>query len=201
MTDRCARSSPRGFSIFELLVILALITLIAAWSVPALIPTIQSRSLTAAADQFEQDMGRARQVAMAEDVVVDVEFIRVVRNGERDPKFVGYAFWKWLSDGERYPLGKTEWLADGFVFGESHSTLLRDGASERETRVFSELEQTGEVVRFSIFPNGETSLPSRSDQDNWHVTIYRDSNRQALPDNFVAFRINQTNAHVISYQP
>ena len=190
-----------AFTLFELLVVLSLIALIAALSVPALIPAIHSKSLSAAADEFEHSFKSAREVAMAEDVVVDVEFIKIVRKGERAAEFVGYSLWKWLPDGDRRELGKTVWLTGDFVFSEPHSTLLRDGGAERISGFIEGLGQTAEIVRFSIYPNGETNLPRRSDRDNWHVTICSQTDRGRLPDNFASFRVNQTNGHVIGYRP
>lgn len=190
-----------GFSVFELLIVLVLISLIAAWAVPALIPSMQSKSLTATADEFEQELKGARQVAMSEDVVVDVEFIRITREASGDARFVGYALWKWLPNGERRQVGKTGWLKGDFIFSEPHSTILREGGSGRDTRVLPGLRKQAEIIRFSFFSNGETDLPARRDPDNWHVTICSQLAGDALPNNFATFRINQANGHVTTFRP
>jgi|GEM_PF-3333260 len=191
----------RGFSLFEMLTILLIISLIAAMSVPALIPTLQSKSLTAAGDQFEQTLKNARQLALAEDVVVDFEIVGLDRASGTGLQFEGYRVWKWLPNGERRQVDKVQWLEGAFVFSQDHSTLITDGAAEQETGSLPGLDESVEIVRFSIFPNGETNLPERAGGDNWHVTICALPQGGELPPNFIAFRINQTNAHVIGYRP
>lgn len=194
-------SANRAFSLFEMMTILLIISLLVALSVPALIPTLQSRSLTAVGDQFEQTLKNARQIALAEDVVIDFELIGVDQPGSGGVRFDGYRVWKWLPNGERREVDKIQWLDGDFVFSQSHSTLITDGAAEQETTTVTELDETAEIIRFSIFPNGETNLPERADSDNWHVTICTPPIGGQLPPNFIAYRINQTNAHVMGYRP
>ena len=191
----------RGFSLFEMLTILVIVSLIIALSVPALIPTLQSRSLTAVGDKFEQTLKNARQLALAEDVVVDFEFIGLEQTDVSEVEFDGYQVWKWLPNGERRPVDKVQWLDGDFIFSQDHSTLLDDGAAEQESRTLDGYEEPAEIVRFSIFPNGETNLPERADDDNWHITVSAPPQGGELPANFITFRVNQTNGHVIGYRP
>jgi uncharacterized protein (TIGR02596 family) len=202
MTNKSTADPTCGFSLFELLTVITIAGLIAAFAIPSFVPTMQSRSLTANSDEFEQSFQNARQTALVEDVVVDVEFLSAASEFNDSPKFSAYRFWKWLPSGDRIEIGKIHWLGSSFIFPEKFSSLIEDGATERsdpeDTQRDSELV---EIVRFSIYPGGETDLPERSDNDNWHITITDESVTNELPDNFVCFQINQTNSHITRFQP
>lgn len=195
--------SSSGFSLIEIMVVLSLVAIMLALAAPGFIPVMQARSLTAAGDELEQALAEARQIAMTEDLVVEVEFLGYQRDLNRSADFAAYRFWKLMPNGERRESGPIHWLGSSFVFLNQFSTLLRDGAAETETGEIPKLV-SGPVsmIRFAFFPNGETNLPERKDQDNWHITIGNTfDDLPHLPNNFIVFQINETNSHVTRLQP
>ena len=197
---RRGRNHVGGFSLLELFLVLAVLSLLLAFAAPGFIPVMQARSLTAGADEFEQALGLARQTAMTEDVVVDVEFLSPA---ESPGEFSGYRFWKWLPGGERRGLGKIRWTKGSFSFSTEFSTILREGGAESTTGTLpGVLVGPVAIVRFSIFPDGSTDLPGREDSDTWHVTLADFAGgRRSLPKNFIVFQVNQTNSQVQRFRP
>lgn len=194
----------RGFSLIEIMVVLSIVALMLALAGPGFIPVMQARSLTSAADELEQALAEARQVAMTEDIVVEVEFLGYQREeNNRGLEFAAYRFWKLMPNGERRDYGPIHKLESSFVFLNQLSTLLRDGAAETETgKIPNQISGSVSMVRFAFFPNGETNLPEREDEDNWHITIgHTKDSLTNLPNNFIVFQINQTNSHVTRLQP
>ncbi|MDA7926746.1 Verru_Chthon cassette protein D [Verrucomicrobiales bacterium] len=193
----------RGFSLIEIMVVLSLVAIMLALAGPGFIPVMQARSLTSAADELEQALSEARQVAMTEDLVIEIEFLGYQREENRGLEFAAYRFWKLMPNGERREYGPIHKLESSFVFLNQLSTLLRDGAAETETGTIpNQISGSVSMVRFAFFPNGETNLPEREDEDNWHITIgFTKDNLTSIPNNFIVFQINQTNSHVTRLQP
>src|SRR5471032_1970978 len=73
-----------GFSLIELLVVLAIIAIVSAFAIPGIMGALQSSSLTSAGDEVSAMLSLARQHAMARNRQVEVRWYQFA-----DPSFPG----------------------------------------------------------------------------------------------------------------
>ena len=66
----------RGFTLIEILVVLAIIAVIVTFTVPNLEPVLKGSKLKQAADDLERALANAQQVALTQNHPVEVRFFR-----------------------------------------------------------------------------------------------------------------------------
>ncbi|OYW71092.1 MAG: hypothetical protein B7Z37_28725, partial [Verrucomicrobia bacterium 12-59-8] len=78
---RGSHPAPAGFSLVELLVVVALVTMIIAVAAPYTLSAIQSANLTSAGDTLMQKLALAQQRSLTENRPVGVEFYHYTKDG------------------------------------------------------------------------------------------------------------------------
>ena len=220
------RRRTRGFTLVEVLVVLALIGMLLFMTVPGLKDVFKGSKLTATADQFANDLALARQAAIRENTPVEVRLYRFPDpNAKNEERFAAYQFYSLRQDLNtpsdytteriaRPVLEKMRYIPAGVVMLESvqWSTILTDAKIRKDTELVRGLvpgakETQAEYRAFIITPDGETSL-ERSGAKHWYLTMVNEQDVQKAqnlesikPSNFICLQIDPFTANVRRYQP
>lgn len=84
----------RAFTLIEMLVVLAIVVLLLAFSTPALMRTLQSSKLTSVGDSLLGMISQAQQTAYAFNVPVELRFFKFKELGDNEPSFHAYQLFK-----------------------------------------------------------------------------------------------------------
>lgn len=204
------RNSEFGFSLTELLVVIAVLLFLVTLSVPLISSVMRSSSLNAAGTELVQALTEAQQQAANFNTTVVVEFIRHRDPDSSERGFYTYRLIQFAEDGSRVGFGGFRKLPAGMVITDDNefSTLLA-GDNLPVSRGITEdaFEDTIDVIGFEFLPDGGTNLPNapQSGDDQWFVTILParfdlDRNRNNLK-NFVTVQIDPATGAVTRYQP
>jgi uncharacterized protein (TIGR02596 family) len=219
----CRRS---GFTLVEILVVLALIAMLLFFTVPGLKDVLKGSKLTSTADQIVADLNLAKQTALKESIPVEVRFYKFSDPSARNEERIGaYQCFRLKQDMNfpsdytkpRIPVPlfeKVKAISQGVVIVESQewSPLVSDPkmVQDRErVRGLVSGQQNTEASYFSfiISPEGETSL-DRTGAKQWYLTLVTESEMQKAkdpasmkPDNFITLQVDPFTAAVRRYQP
>ena len=225
-TPTAPRLRPRGFTLVEVLVVLALIGMLLFMTVPGLKDVFKGSKLTSTADQFANDLSLARQAAIKENTPVEVRFYKFHDvNAKNEERFAAYQFYSLRQDlntpsdytTERIAkpvLEKMRYIPAGVVLLDSvqWSTILTDSKIRKDTELVrglvpGEKETQAEYRSFIITPEGETSL-DRSGAKHWYLTMVNEQDVQKAqnlesikPANFICLQIDPFTSNVRRYQP
>jgi|GEM_PF-817890 len=216
----------RGFTLVEILIVLALIAMLLFMIVPGLKDVFRGSKLTSVADQIMGDMNLARQTAIKESIAVEVRFYKFsnpdTRNEERFAAYQCFRLAQDLNTPSDYTtkriarpiLEKVRTIAQGVTIVESEqwSTLLKDEAMKQDRErvrglIPGERDTEASYVSFLITPEGETNL-DRSGAKQWYLTLVNETEYQAAPNpaalkpnNFITLQVDPYTANVRRYQP
>ncbi|MEP6671090.1 MAG: Verru_Chthon cassette protein D [Chthoniobacter sp.] len=185
----------RAFSLIELMVVIFIIGIIAAFVVPAM-PTILRGSQIAQGSQVLADqLNLARQYALSKNHPVEVRLIRFadpevpgeVLNGVSTPSNGAYRAIQILEtldtvdqstgDFVRLPIDKPQLLPQAVVLNKSRlSTVINDAGSfpttpsqstagTKDPELPRNISRNYDFVWFRFMPDGSTNLPARSNSD------------------------------------
>jgi uncharacterized protein (TIGR02596 family) len=217
---------PRGFTLVEILVVLALIALLLFFTVPGLKDVIKGSKLTSTADQIIADINLARQTAVKESMPIEVRFYKFrdpsIRGEERFGAYQCFRLAQDLNSPSDYTakrvakavFEKVKLIPQGVVLVESKqwSTLLTDEDMKQDRErvrglVPGERDTEARYFSFIITPEGETSL-DRTGATQWYVSLVTEAEFQRAPDpaamrpdNFITLQIDPYTANVRRYQP
>lgn len=221
-----ARRLPRGFTLVEILVVLALIGMLLFLTVPGLKDVFKGSKLTTTADQIANDLSVARQLAIKENVPVEVRFYRFPdANAKNELRYAAYQCYSLRQDLNtpsdytteriaRPVFEKMRYIPSGVVLLDSvqWSTVLSDAKVRKDTEIVrglvpSEKETQAEYRSFIITAEGETSL-DHSGSKQWYLTLVNEQEVQKAqnlesikPNNFICLQIDPYTANTRRYQP
>jgi uncharacterized protein (TIGR02596 family) len=171
----------RGFSLIELLVVMAIMAILAVGSIPALSSIRTSFQLTGAANQLMGMLTYGRQQAIALNAPIEVRFYQYVSPGFVDEQAGNGSFhaFQLLEDvpstGDIIPLTRIQFLDGRIVLASSSnlSALLVDGASSGAgTTPPPAGLPTGYTYRvFHFRPDGSTDIASSGNSLNNFLTV------------------------------
>lgn len=202
----------RGFTLLELLVVVAIIMLLASLLVPAFNGIGRASNLTNASRMVGDSLEAARLTAMAENRVVEVRFYKLP-DELGSLKFRAMQSYRYNAamQGEPVPVSKLVRLPTAVIMVEKDefSTLLSADNTRGGMQVLpgSGLNAAYKAVRFT--PVGSTDLhPTGTGAgDRWFVTFLGENSPPAsgaatLPaDNFATLVVEPVSGRTTTYRP
>ncbi len=229
MKTTLSAASRRAFTLVEILVVLAIISVIMFFSVPNLGSIIQGSKLTQAGDQLKYDLGLAQQTAVQLNLTVEVRFYQYKQpeqlQEDVNKTYSAYQIFTLIPDSEQpsnpsaprilAPFGKIKKLPTGVFIPSSTtwSTLVIDpsiltGTEEVPGLIPTEKKTVATYRSFQINPDGTTNLDT-SGQTQWYVSLIDSSElRRAggnvdslAPDNYICIQVDPYNGGTRWFQP
>jgi uncharacterized protein (TIGR02596 family) len=215
------QSPSRGFSMIEILVVVAIMAILMVMSAPTMSAAFKGSKLSQATSDVSNFLHLAHQTAIKENKPVEVRFYKFT-NPEAPIKnealFQGYRMFimkqKYETTGGDEDV--IEAVAEGPVKRMPNGTYMTD-AGEMSTLlgnvVTSESEEgvrgliAGQRIKaeyrsFVFRPDGTANLPVDS---KWFVTVIsmeeKQKNREQKPDNYSCLMINPANGEIRPFSP
>ncbi len=206
-----------GFSLVELLMVIAIIALISALVIPAASSTMMGSRLSGAANQVLSTLTTARQTAIVHNRTVEVRFYKFGdpeipgENAARPEtgRYRAMQTFEYDEHGAALPVTQVERLPDGIVF-DSNVALSSIFAPAQVKTFAPPLDPPAVLPRgvgtnyacsaFQFTPSGST----RFGFGNWFVTLHKATdgdNLPAPPANYAAVQIEAISGAVKIYRP
>lgn len=221
-----ASRSRRGFTLVEVLIVLALVAMLLFFTVPGLKDVLKGSKLTSTADQIVNDFNLAKQTALKESVPVEVRFYKfrdpAARNEERFGAYQCFKLKQDMNSPSDYTkprvavpvFEKVKPIPQGVVLVEASqwSPLVTDEKVHQDRErvrglIPGERDTEATYYSFVISPEGETSL-DRSGAKQWYLTLVTEAEMQKAPNpmalrpnNFITLQVDPFTANIRRYQP
>ncbi len=213
----------QAFSLIELIIVISVIVIIAAFTMPAMNTILRGSSMTQASGLLVGQLNIARQQALSRNRPIELRFYRfadpeVPGETAADPttwKFRGMQLFEVQPSGVSMPIDKIQRLPGGVIFAYSGakglSSLLdtatagqpKSAASDQTApRLPRGVDQSYEFVSLKFLPDGSTD---KSPTGMWFVTIINMNEKLGAPDkpppNFFTVQIDPVSGVTKAYRP
>ncbi|MBE2204631.1 MAG: Verru_Chthon cassette protein D [Chthoniobacterales bacterium] len=201
------RVHPDGFSLVELLTVMALLAVLAVLVLPSIRGVSSSTELTISAASVVDSLNLARQTALSVNRPVEVRFYQVPSSTDTTEAFRAMASYV-LGNNQTNPIGRPVWLRSGVVLSDTapFGTLLEGLPGGSST--LPSLGPTTYSYRSLIFrPDGSVALPNTSPSDGgdtWHVMLFNTSRPptgSTPPANHVTIQLLPETGRTRVFQP
>ncbi len=199
----------RAFSLIELVVVISVLAILAAFSVPAVTSMLKGSSLTQASQMLVDQVNLARQLALSKNTIIEVRFYRYSdpdTPGEdvtkpAEGKFRAMQLFEVLPSGSALPAQGTKFeefpnsvmMSASRESPDSGISSLLDKGSLKTSEDFSKkdsyhvsvpelpkgIKKQYEFVSFRFMPDGSTTL---GPTDLWFITLHGINDRQKSKD-------------------
>lgn len=196
-----------GFSLIELLVVVAVIALLATLAVPAFNAITNAGSIEYSADQIAGACALARQTAVSKNRSVEVRFYEVPAEGW-PTDFRACQLFEIGESGEPTALTKVLTFRQSAII--SRDTGLSTLLANSRTKIWTQKDPqvalpragtTYECRAFRFRPNGTTDLPVDA---KWHLTVVdakKPGSAAQPPDNFATVWVEPATGAVKILRP
>lgn len=209
---RNLKEKSSGFSLVELLTVVAIISVMAASTVPALRGTMEGASLAGAGEVLTSCITLARQTAISRNLPVELRIYRHDSGNGEAFRLIGLVIPSSASG-----RSQDEWISSAkalpghVVIDETgkYSTILSEAGTDASAAPWSGTESADapgilknkNYVGFQFRPDGSTSLSS---DQAWCLSL-KHPNSQPVADrpaaNFVSIVVDSTTGRTLAYQP
>ena len=187
-----------GFTLTELLVVIAVVALLMALAVPPLLGTAGATRLTSSGDLLLNSLSEAQMQAVASDSEVEVRFYEKSGSDDADPTPRLRAFQVFTagakSGPEFLPGSSIIRFSDGIVISskEKLTSLVQDG--------FREGDEGVKHVAVRFLPDGSTNLNPGS---QWFLTLVETASesKEGVPANFYTLQIDAATGRLRTFRP
>lgn len=226
-TSTAMQTSPRrrAFSLVELVIVIAVIVIIAAFTLPAMNTVLRGSHLSQGSGMLVGQLNIARQQALSRNRIVEVRFYRyadpeVPGENVADPstgKFRAMQLFEVTSIGTgiALPLDKVQVLPGTVVFAYSDSqglsSLLDKPTGDAPKRPGIDdpaapklprgVDYNYEYVAFRFNPDGSTN---RTPTAKWYITIVNANDKITAavpPPNFFTVQVDPVSGTIRTYRP
>jgi uncharacterized protein (TIGR02596 family) len=190
-----------GFSLLEMLLVLALVTGLAFLAMEVYSATIQAAALTAGADMLSDALTEARTSAVAQNTTVEVRIYDLPPQPGAAPVYDALQL-HWLkADGTTPPVANPVFLSSWVVIDATpaHSPLIAAN-SQTVTPDAGDERLNGNTRVFHFFPDGSTDLNPAT---NWFMTVRAatQSDPAHFPSNWACVQVDSTTGRPQIYRP
>ena len=207
---KSVQSKNRGFTLIEVLVVLMIIAVIVAFTIPAMGPALKGSKLRQATDELEALLAGSHQLAITENTPVEIRFFKY-----EDPEspgsrrmFRSYQSAQVITNPQdhnldTYDLGEVKMLPAAFVIAEKTYSTLVESEFLRRDEMEIPRSKSAEYVAFEFRPDGSTNLAT-VDEKHWTITIMRETDVESTLDEsteFITLVLNPFNGRIRRLQP
>ncbi|MEC7862495.1 MAG: Verru_Chthon cassette protein D [Verrucomicrobiota bacterium] len=200
----------RGFTLIEVLVVLMIIAVIVAFTIPAMGPALKGSKLRQAADELESLLSGSHQLSITENTPVEIRFFKY-----EDPEspgstkmFRSYQSAQVISNPQdhkknSYAVGEVKMLPAAFVIAEKTYSSLVESEFLRRDEMEIPRSKSAEYVAFEFRPDGSTNL-ANVDEKHWALTIMRETDLGSSLDEateFITLVLNPFNGRIRRLRP
>jgi uncharacterized protein (TIGR02596 family) len=198
-----------GFTLIEILVVLAIIAVIVTFTVPNLEPVLKGSKLKQAADDLERALANAQQVALTQNHPVEFRFFRYDHPDSpgSEEYFRSYQAVQVITSPEDHNqvieekvVTDVESFQLPFVLAEGEfSTLINSDALEQGSADIPRADDA-DYIAFEFRPNGATNLAT-VDMAHWTLTIVRESDSKPVIGEFITLTVDAYNGRIRQFYP
>ncbi len=191
----------RGFSLLELLVVLALIVGLAAVSLAAYSSMMRAAALTTGAELVSDALTEARQDAMTQNLTVEVRLYDLPGPGQSASAYRALQLHALKPDGTTPPLRALLNLPTGVAFDTTplHSSLIA-GKTDLPTPDAGDPHLDGQTRAFHFLADGSTDLlPTEA----WFLTLRAttQSDPAHFPSDWACVTVDPTTGRIQVFRP
>lgn len=204
---RQSRDTAQGFSLVEMVVVVAIAALLFTFATPYTLGAIQAASLTSAGDSLLQKLSLAQQRAVTENKPVGVDLYYYSKDGMTGCHAMQLISYDPVTSTAKPLEAPVYWsegravLVDGVLSPIFTGTLAASDTGAATQPPFSDLEATFKRILF--YPNGSTSL--RVPLRNAYLTFVSIQNYQekmeSPPPNYYTVQVDPVTGRTRSYRP